>query len=79
MKNFKIDATDYKTNEIFKFVRQALGLTQKQMAEGIKISKSSVERYERGLDNYTFETIVKVAKKYNLKITIELNDKNNSK
>ncbi len=67
----KIKTSDYKTNEIFKFIRQGLGLTQKQLAEDIKISKSSVEKYEKGLDNYTFETLVKIAKEYDLEIIIQ--------
>ena len=67
----KIKTSDYKTNEIFKFIRQGLGLTQKQLAENIKISKSSIEKYERGLDNYTFETLVKIAKEYDLEIIIQ--------
>lgn len=67
----KIKTSDYKTNEIFKFIRQGLGLTQKQLAEDIKISKSSIEKYEKGLDNYTFETLVKIAKEYDLEIIIQ--------
>ena len=67
----KIIANEYKTNEIFKFIRQGLGLTQKQLAEDIKVCKSSIEKYERGLDNYTFETLVKIAKEYDLEIIIQ--------
>lgn len=67
----KIVANDYKSNEIFKFIRQGLDLTQEELAQKSKISKSSIEKYEYGTVNYTFETLIKLAKIYNLKITIE--------
>ncbi len=67
----KIIANDYKANEIFKFIRQGLDLTQEELAKESKISKSSIEKYEYGTVNYTFETLIKLAKIYNLKITIE--------
>lgn len=69
----KIIATNYKANEIFKFIRQNLDLTQDELAKKVKISKSSIEKYEYGTVNYTFETLIKIAKMYNLKITIESN------
>lgn len=71
----KIDVTKYKTNEVFKFIRQGLDLTQEELAKQIGISKSSIEKYEYGTVNYTFETLVEIAKKYNLKVIIET-DKN---
>ena len=71
----KIKVNDYKTNEVFKFIRQGLNLTQEELAKKIKISKSSIEKYEYGTVNYTFETLVKIANSYNLEITIEKKDK----
>ncbi len=67
----KIRANEYKTNEIFKFIRQGLNLTQNELAKKINTSKSSIEKYERGLNNYTFETLVKIAKEYDLEIIIQ--------
>lgn len=67
----KINVKEYKTNEIFKFIRQGLNLTQEELAKKINISKSSIEKYEYGTVNYTFETLVKIAKEYNINITIE--------
>lgn len=71
----KIIAKDYKTNELFKFLRQGLNLSQEELAEKINISKSSIEKYEYGTVNYTFETLVKIATVFNLKITIETETK----
>ena len=67
----KIKVNDYKTNEIFKFIRQGLNLTQNELAKNINTSKSSIEKYERGINNYTFETLVKIAKEYDLEIIIQ--------
>ncbi len=67
----KINTKNYKTNEIFKFIRQGLNLTQDELAKGINVSKSSIEKYEYGTVNYTFETLVKIAKVYDLDIIIQ--------
>ena len=71
----KINAKEYKTNEILKFIRQGLDLTQEELANKIGVSKSSIEKYEYGTTNYTFETLVKIAEKCDLNITIETNKK----
>lgn len=67
----KLIANNYKANETFKFLRQGLDLTQEELAKNIKVSKSSIEKYEYGTVNYTFETLLKIAEKYNLNIIIE--------
>lgn len=69
----KIKANDYKPNETLKFLRQGLDLTQEELAKSIGISKSSLEKYEYGTCNYTFETLLKIVKKHNLTIIIENN------
>lgn len=71
----KINAKNYKTNETLKFIRQALDLSQEELAKGINISKSSIEKYEYGTVNYTFETLLKIAQKYNLDIIIQTKEK----
>ena len=55
----KIIANNYKANETFKFLRQGLDLTQEELAQNIKASKSSIEKYEYSTVNYTFETLLK--------------------
>lgn len=71
----KINAKHYKANETLKFIRQGLDLTQEELAKIINVSKSSIEKYEYGTTNYTFETLIKIAKKCNLKIIIESEDR----
>lgn len=70
----KFDAKDYETNDTFKFIRQGLSLTQKELAKEINIGKSSIEKYESGKVDFTFATLVKIAKKYNLSIIIKDNN-----
>lgn len=71
----RINANKYKANETFKFIRQGLDLTQEQLSKEIKISKSSIEKYEYGTVNYSFETLLKIADKYNLEVIIETKKK----
>ncbi len=66
----KINVKDYKSNEIIKFIREGLNLTQEQMAKDVGISKSSIEKYEYGTVNYTFETLIKIAQEYDLDVII---------
>ena len=66
----KIVANEYKSNEVFRFLRQSLNLTQEELAKKIGASKSSIEKYEYGTSNYTFETMLKIAQKCGLQIII---------
>ena len=72
----KINARNYKANETFKIIRQGLDLTQEELAKDINIRKSSIEKYEYGTVNYTFETLQKIAKTHNLEIIIKSKEKN---
>ena len=67
----KINIQDYKANEIIKIIRQNKDLTQEEFAKGINISRSALQMYEYGTVNYSFETLIKIAKKYNLDIIIK--------
>lgn len=72
----KLNAEHYKANELLKFIRQGLDLTQEELAKKINISKSSIEKYEYGTANYTFETLIKIANKCNLEIIIQTKERN---
>ena len=67
----KIIATDYLSNEVIKFLRESLDLTQDELSKAMKISKSSIEKYEYGVVNYPFDLIRQIAKEYNLEIIIK--------
>lgn len=72
----KINANDYKPNELIKFLREGLGLTQKEMANAANIHKSSIEKYEYGIVNYSFETLLNIVKENDLEIIIQSKKKN---
>lgn len=72
----KFNASDYKPNELIKFIREGLNLTQKEMANAANLHKSSIEKYEYGIMNYSFETLLTIAEKYDLEIIIQSKKKN---
>ena len=71
----KISASKFKTNEIIKIMREYVDKTQYELAEDCKINRRSIQSYEYGTVNYTFETLVKIAKTYHFEITIESTNK----
>ena len=71
----KINATKYPTNDTFKFLRQALNVTQEQLEKDTGIKVSSIQKYESGRQDYPFTALIKIAKAYNLNIIIETTDK----
>ena len=73
----KIKASDYKTNEIIKIMREYVDKTQFELADDCKINRRSLQNYEYGTVNYTFETLVKIAEHYHFEITIESTNKTN--
>ncbi len=71
----KINANNYKANEILKFIRQNSNLTQKEFAKRIDKSEDWQYSCECGRSRYSFNDLIKIAEKYNLEIIIQ--DKNN--
>lgn len=67
----KIIANNYRSNEVFKIIREYTGKTQKEFGENINRSKTAIQYYEYGERNYDFELLLEIAKKENLIITIE--------
>lgn len=67
----KIRANDYTKGEIIKILREWTGLTQEQFGKSVGKSKPSIQAYELDKVNYGIETLLKIAKKYGITITIE--------
>ena len=67
----RIKVSDYSTNEIIKIMREYVDRTQFEFADDCNLNRRSIQNYEYGTVNYTFETLVKVAKHYHFEITIE--------
>lgn len=67
----KIKANDYTKGEIIKILREWTGLTQEQFGKSIGKSTSSIQAYELDKVNYGIETLLQIAKKHGITITIQ--------
>lgn len=68
----KIVANNYKENEVFKIIREWTELTQEELAQELGYKNyHSIKQIERGINSFTFQTLMKIAKLHNLVITIE--------
>ncbi len=67
----RIVANDYKEKEVIKILREWSDESQPDFGKSIGLSGMTIQSYERGTRRYTFETLMKIAKKYGYKITIE--------
>ena len=66
----KIKASDYKLEEILRFIRQSTDLTQKEFAETINKSEHWCQSNELGRTNYYFKDLLELAKKHGFEIFI---------
>ncbi len=69
----KIIANEYETKEIMKIIREWTGLTQRDFGKSLNRSRDSINNIENGRNKVYFDTLMEIAKKYDLKITIEKN------
>lgn len=63
-------ANKYNRAEIIRIIREWSELTQKEFASKIGKSKMTIQAYERNLSNYNIDTLLKIAKEFNLEIII---------
>ena len=71
----KIKANNFKSNEVFKMIREYTGKTQTEFGKDLNRTRTAIQYYEYGLRNYDFELLQKICKKYNLEITISSKNK----
>lgn len=67
----KITANDYEPKDIIKIIREWTELTQKDFAKTINRTRDSIQKIESGKRGYSMSTLLDIAKKHNLTITIE--------
>lgn len=67
----RIVANDYKEKEVIKILREWSDKSQPDFGKSIGLSGMTIQGYERGTRRYTFETLMRIAKKYGYKVTIE--------
>ena len=54
-------ASKYQPNEVFKFIRQSAGITQKELAQKMHKSIYWVKKNEENITNFYFKDLVKMA------------------
>lgn len=67
----KIIANDYTAPEIIRMIREWTELTQEQFGKTIHRSQKGIQAFELGTRNYDMRTLLQIANKHGLKITIE--------
>lgn len=67
----KIIANDYEAKDIIKIIREWTELTQKDFAKSINRTRDSIQKLESGKRGYNINTLLAIAKKHNIIITIE--------
>ena len=58
----KLEANNYKPEEIIKIIREWCELTQKEFGKEVDIKESTIKNYEQGRRNYTFKTLMEISK-----------------
>lgn len=67
----KVVANDYEEKDVMKILREWSGEKQPEFDKNLGLSGMTIQGYERGVRRYTFETMMKIAKKYGYTVTIE--------
>ncbi len=63
-------ANKYQPNEVFKFIRQCAGVTQKELAEKMNKSIYWVKKNEEDVTRFYFEDLIKMADLYDIEVII---------
>ncbi len=67
----KLKANDYKPNEIMRIIREWSEMTQKEFGKTIGKAERTIQGIELGKSGYSMKTLLEIAKKHDLIITIE--------
>lgn len=67
----RIRTNDYTKGEIVKILREWTELNQSDFGKTIGKSHGAIKKYESGERNFTFETLMDICKKHEIKITLE--------
>lgn len=71
----RIVVNDHTSQKLAKLLREATDLTQKEFGKTINRSERSIRSIESGERHFMVETLLTIAKKHNLKIIIEKEEK----
>ena len=68
----KIVANKYDAKDIIRIIRKNTKLSQAEFGKNLDVSGMTIQGYERGIRRYTFETLMKIAELYDIKITLDI-------
>ena len=71
----KIIANDYTPEQIIRIIREWTELSQKEFGKTINRSESGIQAYELGNRNYNMKTLIQIANKHGITITLEKKEK----
>ena len=71
----RIVVNNHTSQKLAKLLREATDLTQKEFGKTINRSERSIRSIESGERHFMVETLLTIAKKHNLKIIIEKEEK----
>lgn len=71
----KLKANDYQPNEIMRIIREWSEMTQREFGKTIGKAERTIQGIELGKNGYSMATLLEVAKKHDLTITIEKKSK----
>lgn len=75
----KLNANQYEPKDIFKILREWTGLTQEELGTELgKKGRAWAKGIESGKNRYYFSDLLELAKKHNITITFEKNNKKDS-
>lgn len=67
----KTIANDYTPEQIIRIIREWTELSQKDFGKTINRSESGIQAYELGNRNYNMQTLIQIANKHGITITLE--------
>ena len=66
-----VKISDNSPKEVVRFIRENAGVTQKEFANSLNLSKKTIEGYEYGTINYSFEMFMKICNKYGMEVIVQ--------
>lgn len=74
-----LKATDYEPKEIYKFIRQSINKTHKEIAQQLNKSTDWSKSNENGRQNYKFKDILDICRKNNIEMLLVEKGSDNKK
>lgn len=67
----RVNLKDYGRGPFIRFIRESMGMTQKEFAELLKKTERTIQGYEASDINYTIDVLEEIVKNTNVNIIAE--------